>query len=349
MRLLFIEPAMLRGLLGFFCLIILSSNYACAVSGWPIEVQSVKYLSSGDSTLQPALFYAPDTNTTSPLLVGLHTWSGDYLQTSGASYASWCIRNEWIFIYPNFRGPNNKPEATGSELVVADIVSAVDYAKANANVDMSRIYLVGASGGGHAALLMAGRSPHIWAGVSSWVPISDLEAWYFESKSRGAKYANDIVQSTGGVPGASAGVDLQYKSRSPITHLGNATAPLDINAGINDGHTGSVPISHSLNAFNLVASPADRLSEDEIKHFVEKTEVPPHLKEPLSDATYGNKTPLFRRLSRNVRVTIFSGGHEIVHNAALSWLAQQKKDLSVVPVSQRSKLVTPWAKLKTQY
>jgi dipeptidyl aminopeptidase/acylaminoacyl peptidase len=210
----------------------------------------VQYLSSGDSTLHPALFYAPDVSKTCPVLVALHTWSSDYLQTSSVPYLLWCIEKDWAFIHPNFREANNKPEATGSELVVADIVSAADYAISNANADLGRIYLVGVSGGGHATLLMAGRVPDIWAGVSAWVPITDLAAWYFESKDRGASYANHIVMSTGGIPGASAEVDFQYKARSPITHLANATAPLDINAGINDGHTGSVPISHSLNAFN---------------------------------------------------------------------------------------------------
>ncbi len=319
-----------------------------AAPGWPPEAKEVKYLSSGDSTLQPALFYAPDVNEAYPVLVALHTWSGNYLQTSSVPYLLWCIENNWAFIHPNFRGSNTKPEATGSELVVADIISAVDYAIANTNADLGRIYLVGVSGGGHAALLMAGRAPDIWAGVSAWASITDLAAWYSESKVRGASYANHIVASTGGIPGASAAVDSQYEARSPVTHLANATAPLDINAGINDGHTGSVPISHSLNAFNLLASPADQIPEDDIKFFVEKAEVPPHLKEPISDGAYGTKIPLFRRTSNNVRVTIFNGGHEIVHQAALIWLSQQGKGQNMVSVSQQAKLSILWGRIKAQ-
>jgi dipeptidyl aminopeptidase/acylaminoacyl peptidase len=187
-----------------------------------------------------------------PLLVALHTWSGSYNQKMSVPYAQWCIDRGWVFIHPDFRGPNKKPEATGSELVVKDIVSAVDYAKKSANVDPNRVYLVGASGGGYTALLMAGRAPDIWAGVSAWVPIADLRAWHFECKEAGRRYAGQIVKSCGGVPDANAGVDLEYKRRSPVTYLHNAVnLPLDINAGITDGHTGSVPVSHSLRAFNL--------------------------------------------------------------------------------------------------
>jgi len=101
--------------------------------------------------------------------------------------------------------------------------------------------------------------------------------------------------------------------------------PLDINAGIRDGHTGSVAVSHSLRAFNLVASKNDRIDEKDIKYFVEKARVPPHLKKQVTDPAYGDKRVLFRKSSGNARVTIFDGGHEIIYEAALKWLAKQKK------------------------
>ena len=43
------------------------------------------------------------------------------------------------------------------------------------------------------------------------------------------------------------------------------------------------------------------------------------------DASFGIHAPIFRRASGNTRVTIFEGGHEIVHQAALNWLAKQRK------------------------
>jgi acetyl esterase/lipase len=287
----------------------------------------IEYMSSADNTLQPALFYKPNIQEPAPLLVALHSWDGNYRQPSHAPYADWAIENDWVFIHPNFRGPNNKPKATGSDLVIKDILSAVEYAKNNANVDPNRIYLVGASGGGYTALMVSARHPDIWAAVSVWVPITDLSAWYFESEKTQANYANDIVNSLGGPPGYSEEVDLAYRNRSPITWL-NTSLPvrIDINAGINDGHPGKVPISHSLLAFNALAAPEDRLSEEDIKYFVEHAQVPPHLNDPsLSDISYGEKAPLFRRQSGNVRITIFNGGHEMLYTTALIWLEQQQK------------------------
>ena len=101
--------------------------------------------------------------------------------------------------------------------------------------------------------------------------------------------------------------------------------PLDINAGITDGHTGSVPISHSLRAFNALAGEADRLSDRQIAHFVETQTVPPGLEFAEADPTYGAKRVLFRRQSNNVRITIFDGGHELITEAAFAWLERQEK------------------------
>jgi len=316
----------------FALLIIASLRFAygeetALVKGWPAQIQKIAYPSSADNTRQPALWYASTNHAARPLLVALHSWSGDYTQTTSVPYAEWCIKHDWVFIHPNFRGQNNKPDATGSELVVQDIISAVEHAKKSANIDPSRIYLVGVSGGGYASLIMAGRAPEIWAGVSAWVGISDLNTWYVESRQRKAKYADDIVRSCGGTPGESAEADAQCRKRSAITWLSAAKSlPLDINTGIHDGHSGSVPVSQSLNAFNLLAAPGDRIPAEDISYMVEKQSVPDHLKSAgTGDTSYGEKKVLFRRQSGSVRVTVFEGGHEIVFDAALSWLAQQRK------------------------
>jgi pimeloyl-ACP methyl ester carboxylesterase len=241
-------------------------------------------------------------------------------------YARWCIEKGWVFIHPNFRGSNTKPDATGSELVVKDILDAVTFAKKSARVDESRIYLVGVSGGGYTSLLMAGRAPEIWAGVSAWVPISDLQAWYYEMLRPGRKSERGVAESCGGIPAPGSMAEKECLKRSPLTYLARAKGvPIDINAGINDGHTGSVPISHSLRAFNLLAAETDKLSESEIELFVNEAKVPPALQSPTLTEFYGTKKILFRRQSQRARVTIFDGGHEIVIEAALNWLSAQRK------------------------
>jgi acetyl esterase/lipase len=296
--------------------------------GWNRAVQSINYLSAADNTRQPMMFYKPQTNEPRPLLVALHSWSEDYRQAESAIYAEWAIANDWVFVHPNFRGANTRPQATGSELVIGDVLSAIDYAKANARVDESRIYVVGWSGGGYLGLLLAGRAPEIWAGVSAWVPISDLNAWYEESRRLGTKYVRQIAASCGGSPtGEGAAVD-ECRKRSALTYMERARGvPIDINHGIRDGRNNDdpVPVSQSLVAFNLLAAPEDRFTAEEIAYFTREAEVPTALRSETSDPSYGGLRILFRRQSGNARITIFDGAHDKNTEAAFRWLNRQRR------------------------
>ena len=292
---------------------------------WPEQVKDITFFSQADGSMQPALFYDSGNPAPRPLLVALHTWSNGYKQSGSIPYVQWCIEKDWLFIHPDFRGANDHPQACGSPLALADIYAAVQWAKEQGAVDTSRIYLVGTSGGGMAALLAAAYFPRLWTAVSAWVPISDLSAWYHEGIEQKSRYPEMIRQSCGGIPGESDDTDRQYRLRSPLTHLAKARGlKLDINAGIHDGHTGSVPVSHTLTAFNALAIEEDQISEENIRYFVMEEKVPPDLIQPLNDPSYGEKIPLFRRQSGNTRVTIFKGGHEIIFGAALGWLEKQK-------------------------
>ena len=299
------------------------------IEGWPEQVKEVKYLASADKTLQPMLLCAASDKSKRPLLVGLHSWSGDYKQAGGeVVYARWCIEKDWHFIHPNFRGPNWTADACGSDKVVKDIVDAVSYMKKNHQVDTDRIYLIGVSGGGHASLLMAGRAPDIWAGVSAWVPISDIQVWW-EQKRKGshAKYADHIEKSVGGRPDEVESAMRECVKRSPLTYLDKAVeVNLDINAGVTDGHAGgSVPFTHSLHAFNRVAAEKDRIPRGFIDAFYRQQALPVGSEKPERDSLYGKKNVLFRKVSNNTRVTIFQGKHEIIHHAGLNWLARQRR------------------------
>ncbi len=302
-----------------------------APEGWPEEVKSIKYPAGVDGTRQPMLLYTAKAKEKRPLLVGLHTWSSNYTQAGGeTAYARWCMENDWHFIHPDFRGPNWTPDACGSEKVVQDLVDAVEYMKNNYNVDANRIYLIGASGGGYASILMAARTPDIWAGVSAWVPISDIRAWWEQKSAQKSRYAIDIEKSVGGRPDQSAKAAQECVRRSPLTYLSRATGVnLDINAGITDGHKGgSVPFTHSLYAFNQVVPEKDRIDPKVIEEFYENQELPASLPKADVDPLYGKKKVIFRKISNNTRVTIFQSGHDIVHQAALNWLARQRKDRS---------------------
>jgi hypothetical protein len=102
--------------------------------------------------------------------------------------------------------------------------------------------------------------------------------------------------------------------------------PLDINTGIHDGHTGSVPVSHALRAFNVVASPPDRIAEATIADMVTNRAVPAPLRFSGTDRLNAARPVLMRRVSERARITIFDGGHEILHEAALSGLEAQAKE-----------------------
>ena len=294
---------------------------------YPDQVREVQIKSSVDGTLQKALFFAPESEKEVPLLVALHTWSSGWQNTYNVPLAEGCIERQWAFIHPDFRGPNKRPDACGSDLAVSDIIDAVKWAKEKTGIDMDRIYLAGASGGGHMALQMAGRAPDIWAGVSSWVPITDCAAWHAECKRSGRRYYKDLEVSCKGKPGDNSEVDLEYSKRSPLTWLSKASnVPLDINAGIRDGHEGSVPISHSLKAFNLLADSSLKLTQEQIDRFTKESKVPESLKGAGPDPSYGkDRQPLWRGQSKATRVTIFNGGHEMIPSAIFDWLAKQKK------------------------
>jgi len=241
----------------------LAQSDAGPLKKWPAEVREVQIVNPNHKGVEPALFYAPPKEGGKrPVLVFLHQWGGDYLYAGGIPVARWCVAQNWVFVQPNFRGANRRPEALGSDLVISDICAALDYAREHADVDASRIYLLGASGGGHAALLAAGRMPGLFRAVSAWVPITDLVAWHGQTaQTKYAKYARDIENACGGalVPGSPA--EKEAIARSPLTHLFQAKGTLfDLNAGIHDGHSHAVPISHTFRAYNLLARSEDQVS-----------------------------------------------------------------------------------------
>ena len=297
---------------------------------WSRKVKETYYKSAADNSQQPALVYAPKrADNKRPLLVALHTWSNDFLQEGGQPlFGEWCIENDWFLIHPNFRGKNRTPKALGSDLAVGDIVSAVEYMVEKYNIDEDRIYLTGTSGGGHMSLLMAGRHPEIWAGVSAWCPISDIQTWWEQKStdSKNKRYATEIEKALGGRPGIDKEATEQARYRSPLTYLSRAgNVNLDINHGIDDGRKGSVPFTHSLLAFNRVVSGKHAIPQEDIDNFYATQQAPASSQTALKDPSYGERAPLFRKTADNTRITIFKGGHEIVHEASLNWLRLQRK------------------------
>lgn len=289
-------------------------------------MREIEYFSPADQTMQPAFFAPASGNQPRPLVVALHTWSYDRFQGYEEFFACAAQRN-WHCIFPEFRGPNWKKDACGSDLVVSDLAAAVTYVRENYPVDNDRIFIVGGSGGGHASLLMAGRHPELWSAVSSWCPISDVAKWHDFCATCGhdGEYAEHIRSACGGEPGKDAAVFADAMHRSPVTYLPDAVNKVivDINTGIHDGHRGSVPVSHALEAFNLLADPADRFTEEEIRWMCDHEAVPGHLRFDGTDPAYGKNIVLCRRQSNLARLTIFEGGHQLLCETAFGFLDNQ--------------------------
>jgi len=289
---------------------------------WNEEFQIVEINSSIDNENQQAYFYPSKSSESQALIVSLHTWSGDFTQTD--ELAEMCRKKDVNYIHPNFRGANKTISACCSELALADIDDAISFAIENSNVDTSRIYVMGVSGGGYATISSFMKLKHSVKAFSAWASITDLPAWYNESTIRKNKYAGDIMNCT--EPGEKLNLEIA-KQKSPIywptpTEKLKYTK-LSIHAGIYDGIQGSVPITHSINFYNKVLKD---LSVNDSSKYVSNEEKLKLLefREPLGDfgSIAGRKICLKKEVE-NFSLTIFEGNHEMLTEYALNEILNQ--------------------------
>ncbi|MFN8347654.1 MAG: prolyl oligopeptidase family serine peptidase [Spirosomataceae bacterium] len=268
-------------------------------------------------------YYAKTTSSTpQPLLVELHSWSNT-ADSQKEILGDEAQAENWNYLLPNFRGVNNHVKACCSEYVIADIDEAIDWALKNLNADPERIYVAGVSGGGYATLAMYMKSRHTIRAFSAWASISDLAAWYGESVERKNRYGPEILKCTG----AGDTFDAEKaKERSPLywkTPLKKRKkSTLQIYAGVHDGYTGSVPISHSLRFYNKLA--ADFKEKDKTRYVPEEDAAT-----LLNTQTYpvsgtpqrlDDRVILYRKNAKNVTLTIFEGTHEMLQKTVLGLL-----------------------------
>lgn len=297
---------------------------------WPDECQVISIPSSVDQKQQPAYYYRSKSSVSKPLVVSLHTWSSGYDQKD--PLVRQCIENDYHYIHPHFRGPNNSFEACGSELVISDIDDAIQYALEQGNVDTSNIHIIGVSGGGYATLLAYMKSEHDVKTFSAWVPISDLIKWYGESKGRKNKYAKDVAMATTGIAFENDHYYIDTAEaikRSPIFMQTpvkkRKNSKLFIYAGIHDGYTGSVPITHSLEFYNKVVSSFDPEHRDLVTEQDMITMLASRSYHSGLTETIGNRRIHFRKNYKGlVSVCIFEGTHEQLDSVALDHIPTRK-------------------------
>lgn len=283
-------------------------------STWGDEIRTVEITSSADRTKQKAYWYNSGSSEKKPLLIGLHSWSTDYTYSPDKKYADEAIKRDWVMIHPNFRGGNFNPEAGGSRIAMQDILDARKFALRNANIDKKRIYLVGVSGGGHMAMMMLGNYPKKFSKVTAWVGISDLNKWHELHQDGG--YGANIRALCGGNPLTNRKARKECRKRSPLKYLNKKIkTKVHLFAGINDGHGGSVPISHTIEAYNKLVPVKRRVSKKD-KRLLSEREIPFN---KMKGWTY-NET-LYTKKFKNKQLTIFDGGHEIDYLDAIEWLS----------------------------
>lgn len=208
-----------------------------------------------DGSMQPSLYFHAEGEEPRPLLVGLHTWSHN--RTNQIQYLlKFAEEQNFNMLLPEFRGPNlmsnpNKEQTCGSLLAKQDIKDAIDYINATKSIDSTNIFLVGLSGGGHMAMLMAGFCPEYFRAIAAFAPISDLERW----KSEAPSYAPHVDYCCNTDP-------EEMLKRSPINYFDViARANMKIFHGRIDE---VVPFAQSLDFFNemLLRHPKARLYLD---------------------------------------------------------------------------------------
>lgn len=288
---------------------------------WGPDFEEVEIPSSADGSKQKAMWHGAPGPGPRPLVVSLHTWSGDYRQAD--PLAAQAVARGFHYLHPDFRGPNRRPEACGSDLVVADIDDAIAYALAHAPVDPANIHLIGVSGGGHATMLAWMRSRHAVRSFSAWVGIADLVKWHAESLGRGTRYAEDLEKVTTGEAGRFD--PAEAARRSPVfmdtPRELRARSQLLLFAGVHDGYTGSVPVTHSIDFFNKVVAdlapgdPAAAVPWEVAEALLRQRGLPGpggSTSRPAPGSTIYEKS-----LQDRVRLTIFEGGHEMLTARAL--------------------------------
>ncbi len=295
-------------------------------------LEKISVTSSLDKTPQTSLLWAPESarEQPTPLLIWLHSWSADYRQEASLEYQKQAVRRGMDFVVAQFSRTQQTPRGMWIEIgtdrhhrcdelcrtalqgrLAACLLGRCLRRRSYDAVDgwiLSAAFLSGFGLGGH-------------YGCGSVVPGSSPCRQALEVRAR---HSGCLRWK----PGESQEIDADYRARSPIHFLHQVgDLHVDIAAGVKDGHTGSVPIAHSLNAFNRIATTNgdDGVSDDEAEQlWTAQKLTTPQASDQVTDETYGREI-ILRRKSGNARVTIFQGGHEGLPEACCAWLAKQRR------------------------
>jgi len=285
---------------------------------WLPAFQLIEIRSQADGEMQKAYFYSSTAKDPQPLIVSLHSWSWDYRQEDSLSIL--CKEKNINYIHPDFRGANNTKNACCSDLVIADIDAAIDYAITHSNVDTSKIYVTGRSGGGYATLASFMKAKHKIKKFAAWVPLADLARWYEQTKARKSKYPAEILLCTGSLNGElNKEVAIERSPmywRTPVEKLDYSM--LDLYVGIYDGleSNSPIPITQSINFYNKLLQDMAVTDSSAFISDAEKLKLLEYEK-PLGEfGKIADREVCFVKRYKNIGITFFTGGHEMLQHFA---------------------------------
>jgi hypothetical protein len=159
------------------------------------------------------------------------------------------------------------------------------------------------------------------------VPVTDIEAWFYQSLSREPRYALDIVLATAGTNSTTGNMYFdkeEARRRSPMymsTPVSQRqNSKLLIFAGIHDGYTGSIPISQSLLFYNKVVMDFDSTSTQSLVPDKDIITLLANRLIPSEDypEIAGREIHYFKNYRNNIFVIIFEGSHEMLPEVVLN-------------------------------
>lgn len=293
-------------------------------AGFFSNCELVTITSTHDSQFQKAYFQKSSLPGKQPLVVSLHTWGGTYKQADSILLIT--EQKKWHYIHPDYRGQQWLDSSCCYEPAIQDIDDAIAYAIKNANVDTSKIILIGKSGGGTGVLASFLRSRYRNLHFMCWSPITDYISWYHEAKNSPAlteKYLKKILLGTRSKNDILDTVNAKLKSPYYFEFSKYAIhqfKTLQINAGIRDGlDDWSTSISQPIRFYNKLLremncrDSASYITHKEHQALLAERQHYPH----AGNEKLGGRNIIIQKKYHNIKFVLFDGGHEILLDAVV--------------------------------
>lgn len=282
--------------------------------------ERVSIVSSYDGETQEAFFYP--AKSTQPLIVSLHSWGTNFTQAD--SLVLFAEKKGWNYIHPDYRGQQWEKNSCCYPASVQDIDDAIEYSIKNGNVDTSKIFIIGKSGGGTGVLAAFLKSKYKNLNCMAWAPIPDYVSWYREvlvNQELKEKYLEKILLGTNSSD--TLNIDeakLKSPHYFPVRNFSEyQNKKLTIYAGVYDGIKGSTSISQPIRFYNRLlkewgvtdSSSYVNIGEHDYLLKERKTISP-------TGKLIGKREIVHMEEYKNVKLIIFKGEHELLLAAAES-------------------------------